>query len=108
MPREICLPALAENLPVAAVDSEDIQRLKQNPICSKCTQRVSSYINPVLQIQPQASPIDSRLHLPKDPFKAIDRLTWCIHTHCWEAPEKAAVVLMLYSGKVTLESKSKM
>ncbi len=103
MAREIALLLCRENLPVAAVDSEDIQRLKQNPICRKSTQRVSCYINPVLQIQPQASPIDSRLHLPKDPFQSIDRLTWCIHTHCWEAPGKAAVVLMLYSGKVTLD-----
>lgn len=66
---------------VAAVDSEDLQRLKQNPVRSERTQRASSYINPPLQIQPQAGPIDSRLHLQKDPFKSIDRLTLCTHTH---------------------------
>lgn len=97
MDEDIVLRRRLKISPVAAVDSVKTRQLKQNPIRSKCTQRASSYINLLLQIQPQASQIDSRLHLPKDPFKSIDRLAWCIHTHCWEAAEEAAVVLMLHS-----------
>lgn len=74
MDKETFTVAMPENLPVAAVDSVDIQWLRQNPICRECTQRVMRSRNPVLQIQPQASPIDCRLHLPKEPFKSIDRL----------------------------------
>lgn len=52
------------------------------PIWSKCTQIGSSFINPVLQIQPRASPIDSRLHLPKDSSQVYQQIAWTrTHTH---------------------------